>query len=139
LATPQQGSRSLKSEISDWTVRNARSNSKFRIGNSGDSSNFKIFPAPMPHESSNVDALNLIYWASPRCPSLDAAPSFLPSTVTLLVFNRLLPSFDSAPLKVTTIPIFMVFRVQPDRINALGLPISAPQLTTLPVASSFTL
>src|SRR5437016_3603987 len=74
-----------------------------------------------------------------RSPSLDAAPSFFPSTVTVLVFRRLLPSLDTAPLKLTTMPTCIVLRVQPERISAFGLPISAPQLTSFPVASSFTL
>src|SRR5262247_3294292 len=71
-------------------------------------------------------------------PSLDAAPSFFPSTVTLRAFTFLIPLLAREPSRLTTMPTFNVFRVQPCLCRPLGLPISQTQFAILPVASSFT-
>src|SRR5262249_14350307 len=70
--------------------------------------------------------------------SLDAAPSFFPSTVTVRAFAILEPSLAWLPSTLTSIPIFSVERVQPCRARPFGLPISQPQFVTLPVFGSFT-
>src|SRR5437867_7155493 len=49
-----------------------------------------------------------------------------------------LPSRARLPSTDTASPVFIVLRVQPARISALGFPISIAQLVTFPVFSSVT-
>src|SRR5262249_53542813 len=65
---------------------------------------------------------------------LDAANSRLPvaDKVTTRALPTLAPSFAWEPSTCTSSPMCSVLRVHPWRISPFGLPISMPQLTTLP-------